>query len=116
MSKYLIAASLACTLLAGCGSSEGGGSAGGGGGMPGNWKATDACGIVDKAEMAEVMRSAVSEASLSMVHEPDEATAGVSECGYILADGSRVSVLTRWSPISDNSAESIATTRSTISW
>ena len=82
--------------------------------MPAGWNATDACSIIDKAEMAGVMGAGVSDGVLSMVHEPDQATVGVSECGYTLADGDRVSVLTRWSPVADNTPESIATTRSVM--
>jgi hypothetical protein len=113
----IIAAGLACILLSGCGSSDKGGDAAvaaAAGGMPANWKATDACSIVDKGEMGEVMKSAVTETSLAMVHEPDTSSAATSECSYILADGGRASVMTRWSPIDDNTAESIATTRSTM--
>lgn len=118
MSKYAIAVGLACVLLAGCGSSSGSGEASGGsaeasaGGMPGNWKATDACSIIDKAEMGEVMKSGVTDASLAMVHEADSTAAATSECSYIFADGGRATVMTRWSPINDNTAESIATARS----
>ena len=121
MSKSaLILVGSACVLLAGCGS---GGSGEGGasgeaaetastGGMPADWKATDACSIVDKAEMAEVMKAEVAETSLGLVHEPDGATAATSECTYALKDGGTVTVMTRWSPIADNTPETIAATRS----
>jgi hypothetical protein len=112
MSRYLIATSLACALLAGCGSSGDGKAAPSGGSTLANWNATDACSIVDKAEMGEVMKSAVTDASLAMVHEADSTAAATSECSYIFADGGRASVMTRWSPINDNTAESIATARS----
>ncbi len=79
------------------------------GGMPANWKATDACSIVDKAEMGEVMKSEVTDATRSRwCMSRASAAAGTSECSYILADGGRASVMTRWSPINDNTAESIA--------
>lgn len=116
-SKSMIAAGFACLLLAGCGgASDGEGeadTAAAEGGMPANWKATDACSIIDKAEMGEVMKSEVSETSVAFVHEPGAADAGTSECTYIFADGGRASVMTRWSPIADNTDEAIATARST---
>ena len=116
--KAIIAVGLACILLAGCGG-QGEGEGGSGtevaaGGMPANWKATDACSIIDKAEMGEVMKSEVTDATVALVHEPDTSAAATSECSYILADGGRASVMTRWSPIDDNTPESIALTRSTM--
>jgi len=121
MSKIaLILAGSACVLLAGCGgggSSESGASgeaaeAAGTGGMPADWKATDACSIIDKAEMAEVMKTEVTETSLGLVHEPDGMTAATSDCTYTLKDGGTVTVMTRWSPTADNTPETIAATRS----
>src|SRR5690349_10745205 len=107
----IVAAGLACIVLSGCGDNgagrEAGGSTAATGGMPANWKATDACSIIDKAEMAEVMKSEVTETSLALVHEPDAAAAGTSECTYLLADGGRAAVMTRWSPIDDNTPEAI---------
>ncbi len=122
MSKSLaIAAGLACLLLTGCGSkgsdagavADEGEAAAAGGNMPAAWKATDACSIVDKAEMGEVMQAEVTETALGLVHEPDASSAGTSECTYSFKDGGSVTVMTRWSPIADNTADAIAATRST---
>jgi hypothetical protein len=77
-------------------------------GMPATWKATDACSILDKAELAAALKQDVKEAQISLVHEPDASDAGTSECTYLGADGSPVaSLMTRWSPINDNSPAAI---------
>lgn len=82
------------------------------GAMPADWKATDACTIVDKAEVAAALKQEVKETQLSLVHEPGTADAGTSECAYIGTDDSRIaSVAARWSPINDNTAASIDGTR-----
>lgn len=80
-------------------------------GMPANWKATDACAMLDKGTVGEVLGSPVSKAELSTVTEPTDATAGFSMCSYTLADGKTASLLTRWSPVPDNSVDAIAKTR-----
>jgi hypothetical protein len=54
---------------------------------------------------------AVSEATLGLVHESSGSDATTSECSYIMADGGRASVMLRWSPIADNTAEAMAATR-----
>ena len=82
-------------------------------GMPANWRATDACSIIDKATMGEVLGVPVTETSLALVHEPGVADAGTSECTYLLGDD-RASVMTRWSPIGDNSEGVIKAARSTL--
>jgi hypothetical protein len=116
MSKItVIVAGLSVLALAGCkGGSENGqpAEASSSSGMPANWKATDACSIIDKATMGEVMKAEVTETSLGLVHEPDAATAGTSECKYTFKDGGDATVMTRWSPIADNTAEAISATRS----
>jgi hypothetical protein len=111
----------AALLLAGCGGDGAGNGATAAstatesGGMPSDWKATDACSIVDKAAIESVLGTTVTESALSAVHEPTPGAgdAGMSECGYILADG-RATVLTRWSPIADNSKEAIDLARNTM--
>lgn len=76
--------------------------------MPADWKATDACSIVDKAELATALKQEVKQTQLSLVHEPGTADAGTSECVYTAADDSRLAaVMTRWSPINDNTPASI---------
>jgi hypothetical protein len=82
------------------------------GAMPAGWDATDACSIIDKAVMADILKTEVTEAKLDMVHRPDGVTAATSQCSYTLAGGGSAALMTRWSPIADNTAESIAATRS----
>lgn len=116
----LIAAGLAASLLAACGQgtktevvAEGTDeSTSDGAGMPADWKATDACSIIDKAEMGAAMKSPVTETALSLVSEASGANAATSECSYTLADGGKATVMTRWSPIADHTPDTIATTRS----
>ena len=80
--------------------------------MPAHWNATDACSILDKSHVAEALHQDVQEAQLGLVHQPGPVDAATSECHYISADGTSLATLmTRWSPINDNSAESIAGTR-----
>lgn len=83
--------------------------------MPADWKATDACSIIDKAAIEQALGTTVTESSLSLVHEPTAGAddAATSECNYILADG-RASVMTRWSPIADTSDGTINQARSTM--
>lgn len=85
---------------------------GGGGTMPADFKATDACAVIDKATMGALLKTEVSETQLALVHEPNGNEAGTSECTYLTKDG-RASLMTRWSPISDNSAEAMKTARDT---
>lgn len=86
-----------------------------GGGIPANWKATDACSILDKAVVAQVLKVPVPQATVALVHEPGTADAGTSECSYLGADGAAVATLmTRWSPINDNTADAIAGAKSTM--
>lgn len=122
MNKAMIFAALACLpMVAGCsGGGEGGsndkaasGSAATGGAGAG-WDATDACSIVTRAEMAEVMKSEVSEATVGLVNEAAGSNAATSECTYIFKDGGRASVMTRWSPINDNTDKAISGARSTV--
>lgn len=112
-------AGLSLLALAGCGKS--GGSDGGGAATQGatsadgraGWNAADACAILDKAVVAEILKQPVTEAQLSLVNEAGSATAATSQCVYVGAEGGSVATLmTRWSPINDNTAEAIATARS----
>lgn len=107
-------------LLSGCGggasSGESSGSSqaaqGSDAAMPSDWKATDACSIIDKAAIESVLGVKVTDSSLSGVHEatPGAGDAATSECSYVLTEG-RASVLTRWSPIADNTSEVIDMSR-----
>lgn len=117
-------AATAGLLVTGCGggtSTPGTGAAAstvassGTGVMPDDWKATDACSIIDKATVGAVLGTTVSEASVGLVHEPTPGAgdAATSDCTYILADG-RASVMTRWSPIDDNTDGAINAAKSAM--
>lgn len=85
-----------------------------GSGAPAGWNAADACSVVDKARMAATAGKPVSEANLGLVHESSGGSdATTSECSYIMEDGSRASVMLRWSPIDDNTPEAMAAARDT---
>ncbi|UKK84845.1 hypothetical protein L7H23_01700 [Sphingopyxis sp. BSN-002] len=115
LSIALVAGSLA---LAGCGQSgdaaKTGERADAKGAAPADWNAADACAMVDKAKMAKTAGKPVAEASLGLVHvSSGGGDATTSECSYIMEDGSRATVLLRWSPISDNTPEAMALTLKT---
>jgi len=78
------------------------------------WNAADACSILDKAAVAEILGREIASTQLSLVHEAGSADAATSECAYLGADGASVArLMTRWSPIKDNTTEAIAMARST---
>jgi hypothetical protein len=82
--------------------------------LPPWWNATDACSIVDKKVMAEVLKQDVSDAQLSLTHAHGKADAAMSQCSYVGRDGAGIATLvTRWSPIKDNTADAIAEARAT---
>lgn len=108
--------------LSGCGQSgdaaKTGEQADGKAAAPAGWNAADACAVVDKAKMAATAGKPVSEATVGLVHvSSGGGDATTSECSYIFEDGSRGSVMLRWSPIGDNTPDSMAlalnTTRQT---
>jgi hypothetical protein len=78
----------------------------------GDWNATDACAMVDKAAMATFLGTAIESTSLGLVNQSDGTTAAGSECTYLLAEGGRAQLLLRQSPINDNTPEAIAMARS----
>lgn len=109
-------------ILAGCGSSTPGSDAPGSSpssnsgavAMPAEWKATDACAMIDRTAMSELLGKPVSETSLALVHEANGAEAATSECSYLFEDGSRASLMLRWSPIADNTEGAINLARNTL--
>lgn len=104
---------IAVAGLAACGETPG--TEGGGAGSsakasaaPAGWNAADACSVLDKAAVGAALGQDVAEAQLSLVHEAGAADAATSECRYVGADGTGLAtVMTRWSPINDNSTASI---------
>lgn len=114
MIRQSILSAAALVLLSACGSGDGSSATGDGAKAPAGWNAADACSVVDKDKMASAIGKQVSDASLALVNESDGTTAATSECSYIFADGSRGSVMLRWSPIGDNSEGTINQTRNTL--
>lgn len=78
------------------------------------WDASDACALLDKANMGTILGTPVTETRLGLVNKAGAATAATSECTYTLSDSSTVTFMTRMSPIADNTAEVIASTRSGV--
>ena len=99
--------------LAGCGDtantdSNSAGPAAKGAAGPANWNAADACSVLDKAAVGAALGQDVTDAQLGLVHEAGTADAATSECRYLGADGAGLAtVMTRWSPISDNNQAAI---------
>jgi hypothetical protein len=80
---------------------------------PPAWNAADACSILDKEAVAAVLNLDIASTQLGLVHEAGATDAATSECTYLGADGASVArLMTRWSPIKDNTAEAIAMARS----
>lgn len=75
------------------------------------WDATDACTLLDKSAVGAALKDEVTEASVSLVNQASGANAATSECTYLLASGGRASLMTRNSPIADNTPEAIALAR-----
>lgn len=81
---------------------------------PSGWNAADACSVLDKAAVAEILGREIASSQVSLVHEADGSNAATSECAYLGADGASVArLMTRWSPINDNTPDAIAAARST---
>lgn len=106
----------AALMLAGCGST---GDAGGNGSSDTGqakatnvgWDATDACALLDKSAVGAALKDEVTEASVALVHQASGAEAATSECTYMLAGGSRASLMARNSPIADNTDEAMTLAR-----
>ncbi|WP_310534082.1 hypothetical protein [Novosphingobium sp.] len=108
----------AALLLGGCSSSSPGNTAGAtdaaATGPAKRWDATNACAVIDKAAMSTLLGTRVADTSVAFVHQASDAESATSECTYILENGSRASVMLRWSPIADNNDAAIAGTRNTL--
>lgn len=117
--KGAVLAGLGALLLAGCGGGKedaaagGDGKAGASAAAGDGWDASDACALLDKAAVGEALKDAVTETSLGLVNKAEGANAATSECTYMLASGSRASLMARKSPIADNTPEAIALAKST---
>lgn len=117
MTQGTIATLGLCLLLAGCGGSQGGDQAAGSDGKvaaaASGWDATDACDRLDKAAVGTALGDTVTETSLAFVHQSMGSDASTSECTYQLAGGGKATLMTRNSPIADNTPEVMAMTKKT---
>lgn len=111
--QYRLLATCAATLiLAGCGSSnDASGGADAGADQLSGWDATDACALLDKAAVGATLGDKVTETNLGLVNQASGPNAATSECTYMLASGSRASLMARNSPIADNTDASIKLAR-----
>lgn len=87
------------------------GSGGAGGGALGSWKATDACALLDKAKVAQVMGQPVAETKLAPVVEDSGNGVSFSNCTYTMADGRMVSFMARNSTDAAHTPADIANTK-----
>lgn len=78
------------------------------------WDATDACALLDKTAVGAALGDKVTEATVGLVNQASGANAATSECTYLLESGGRASLMTRNSPIADNTPEAIAMARKTM--
>jgi hypothetical protein len=112
----LAASAAGLSLLAGCGGEAAKDSAPAtkeAAAGPAGWNAADACSILSKEAVAEVLTQEVSDAQLSLVHEAGAAEAATSQCTYLGKDGASIATLmARWSPINDNTQAAIDQARS----
>ncbi|KQZ65861.1 hypothetical protein ASD67_01860 [Sphingopyxis sp. Root1497] len=114
--KGVIAAALGTLLLAGCGGGAKEDATGGGEAKAAavdGWDASDACALLDKAAVGDALKDKVTETSLGLVNKAEGANAATSECTYRLASGGSATLMTRKSPIADNTPEAIALAKST---
>lgn len=78
-----------------------------------DWVASDACALLDKAAVGAALGDTVTETSLAFVTKAEGSNAATSECTYMLAGGSRATLMARRSPIADNNDAAIKQTRET---
>src|SRR4051794_30100051 len=73
----------------------------------GGWKATDACALATKAEVAAAAGAEVTKTELVGVTPSHDGLAALSTCIYTLANGSSVGLLARESPDGDSIEQAI---------
>ncbi|MBY8826341.1 hypothetical protein [Sphingomonas colocasiae] len=75
------------------------------------WDATNACALLDKGALGTALGDVVTETRLDLVHQPSAIEAATSECVYLLKNGGEARLMTRRSPIDDNTPEAMAQAR-----
>lgn len=99
---------IATTLLASCGGTgEADGTGRTGAHIANSWDATDACALLDKAEVGAALNDPVTKTSLAFVNQAAGPNAATSECTYQLQSGGKAQLMARRSPISDNTKEAM---------
>src|SRR4051812_31947216 len=107
----LIGAATLALAMTGCGGSDDKPAAAADGpkvATASGWDATNACALLDKAAVGAALNDPVTETSVSLVHQASGSEAATSECTYMLTSGGRASLMTRNSPIADNTPEAMA--------
>jgi hypothetical protein len=112
----LAAASVAMVLIAGCGGQNDPGGEGSTGAATltsatAKWDATNACALLDKSAVGAALGDKVIKATLGLVNQASGPNAATSECIYMLESGAKASLMTRSSPIADNTDDAIKMAR-----
>lgn len=74
---------------------------------PAGFNYADACSFLSADKVAAVMEQAVAKAELGTKIEATDKSAGFSTCTYTLADGTQLSLMTRWSPVAEVNAQTV---------
>lgn len=74
---------------------------------PGGFDYADACSFLGADKVAAVVEQAVGKAELGSKIAATGSSAGFSTCTYTLADGTQLSLMTRWSPVAEVNAETV---------
>ena len=109
--RFAVACGGAMLTLAAVSSCGSGGEGGGAGSAPAGWNALDACATLGKTDAATATGAQVRVASLSMVVEPKNGSAGFSMCTFELANGDKLMLLTREAPSDDATPTAIEAAR-----
>lgn len=120
MRHLILPALLSLTLLSACGGDGASSTAAApnqssnGKTPPASWNALDTCKVIDANAYGTFVSKVVTTTSLALVRESDGTTAATSECTYELSEGSRETIMLRWSPINDNSEGAINEARNAL--
>ena len=111
--KRIAVSALTAVALAGCGAGETGGDAPAArsGGSAGGWDASQACALLDAAQLSALTGMAFETAKLTPIAAMTDESASVSMCEYSGAGGATASLLTREAPYDDATPEAIAMAR-----
>lgn len=118
MTRWMIAAAVLATGLAGCGGGgdDGAASGSGGGGSAAapaasSWDATKACDMLDVGKLSGITGQSFETSKIANTTPMTEATAATSLCEYSGAGGATAVLLTREAPFDDATPEAIEKAR-----